>query len=295
MLFISESTSNHTLFSIIIPSWNNIELIKLCIESVRKNSTYPHEIIVHVNDGSDGTLDWIKSQNIKYTHSPDNIGICLAVNQSAALATHNLILYLNDDMYCCPNWDKELLLKVQEIGHDAFVLSGTMIEPTQTGNLCVAVKNYGVNPNTFQEEKLLAEYRSLAKKDWLGATWPPTLVHRRWWNAVGGYSCEFSPGMSSDNDFSRKTWAAGCRIFLGVGNSLTYHFMCKSTGRITKNNGRKKFMQKWGMTPSFFDFFYLRRGKIATERHLQEPKRNAKFYTKLVASRLKVILASINP
>ena len=48
------------MFSITIPTLNNLKYLKLCLESLQKNSTYNHEIIVHVNIGSDGTLDFLK-------------------------------------------------------------------------------------------------------------------------------------------------------------------------------------------------------------------------------------------
>jgi hypothetical protein len=97
--------------------------------------------------------------------------------------------------------------------------------------------------------------------DWLGATWPPTLVARAAWHEVGGYSVEFSPGMSSDNDFSMKLWHAGCRVFLGVGASLFYHFAKVSTSRIRGNDGRRQFLMKWGIAQSAFDRGWLRRGR----------------------------------
>ena len=49
-------------FSIIVPSYNNIEYLKLFIESIEKNSSQVNEIIVHVNEGSDGTLDFLKKK-----------------------------------------------------------------------------------------------------------------------------------------------------------------------------------------------------------------------------------------
>lgn len=280
-----------SLFSIVIPSWNNLALLKLCVGSVKGNSAYAHQIIIHVNDGSDGTLDWVRSQGLTHTHSAENMGICLTVNQAATLAQHDLILYLNDDMYCCPQWDTKLLEKVHQIGHDAFMLSSTMIEPVDSGNPCVSVCDFGRDADKFQQDEILKKYMSLAKADWYGSTWPPTLVHKRWWQAVGGYSLEFSPGMSSDNDFSMKMWAAGCRIFLGVGDSLVYHFMCKSTGRIVKNNGRKQFMRKWGITSSLFDRYYLRRGDAATQMALTEPEESPEFRRKRRFSEIKAWLA----
>ena len=55
------------LFSILIPTWNNLKFLKICVDSIRKNSTYPHEILIHVNDGSDGTLEWVKAEGLKHT------------------------------------------------------------------------------------------------------------------------------------------------------------------------------------------------------------------------------------
>lgn len=52
---------NGEIFSILIPTWNNLPFLKICVDSIRKNSTYRHQIIVHVNDGSDGTLEWART------------------------------------------------------------------------------------------------------------------------------------------------------------------------------------------------------------------------------------------
>ena len=275
------------MFSIIIPSWNNIELLKLCVRSIRENSSQAHQIIVHVNDGSDGTLEWVRTQHLDYTYSPQNVGICLAVNEAAMHAKLDYILYLNDDMYCCPGWDSALVNKMKGLDTDLFMLSGTMIEPVQTSNPCVIVKDYGRSPEIFAEQELLADLQSHHKPDWYGATWPPTLVHAKWWFKVGGYSSEFSPGMSSDNDFSMKLWHAGCRIFLGVGDSLVYHFQAKSTGRIKKNNGGKQFLHKWGIRQSVFDRYYLRRGTPAETIALPEPEDTLEFRWQLLRSSLK--------
>ena len=279
------------MFSIIIPSWNNLALLQLCIRSIRQHSAYAHQIIVHVNDGSDGTLDWIREQGIMHTASPQNIGICLAVNEAAMHATQDYILYLNDDMYCCPGWDAALVNKLKQLDTDLFMLSGTMIEPRDTHNPCVSVRNYGGDVANFDEARLLAELSQLHKADWYGATWPPTLVSKRWWFKVGGYSSEFSPGMSSDNDFSMKLWHAGCRIFLGVGDSLVYHFQWKSTGKVKKNDGGKQFLHKWGMCQSVFDRYYLRRGIPAQGLCLDEPEDTRELRWQLLRSKLKRALS----
>lgn len=275
------------MFTIIIPTWNNLALLQLCVRSIKQNSAFNHQIVVHVNDGGDGTLAWVREQGIAHTASKDNIGICLAVNEAAMLATQDYILYLNDDMYCCPGWDTALVKRLKQLDTDLFMLSGTMIEPRDTNNPCVIVRDYGSDSHLFDEKRLLAELPDIRKADWNGATWPPTIVSRRWWFKVGGYSSEFSPGMSSDNDFSMKLWHAGCRVFLGVGDSFVYHFQCKSTGKVKKNDGGRQFLNKWGMRQSVFDRYYLRRGQVAQGLKLDEPEDTRELRWQLLRSRLK--------
>ena len=82
----------------------------------------------------------------------------------------------------------------------------------------------------------IQSYQTLVMNDWYGASWPPNVVSKKYWDLVGGYSEEFSPGMYSDPDFSMKMWNAGVRVFKGVGKSRVYHFMSKSTGKVVKND-----------------------------------------------------------
>ena len=94
--------------SILIPSWNNLKYLKPCIESIMKYSGFPHEIIVHVNEGTDGTIDWLKNNNITYTHTTNNVGVCKAMNQAFKKATKDFIFYFNDDIIALPEWDSRI-------------------------------------------------------------------------------------------------------------------------------------------------------------------------------------------
>lgn len=248
------------MFSILIPSWNNLPYLKLCITSIKKNSKFKHQIIVHVNQGSDGTIEFLKENNIDYTYSPENIGICFAVNKATTLATGDYIVYMNDDMYVCPNWDEAILDEIKKLPDDNFMFSGTLIEPMNTNNPCVIHHDYGSDVASFREEELVANFDKHEKNDWCGSAWPPTIVSKHMWLLVGGYSTELSPGMSSDDDFAMKMWHAGCRIFRGIAKSRIYHFQAKSTLRIKKNDGRRQFLNKWGINQSGFNKYYIKRG-----------------------------------
>ena len=238
-----------TRFSVLIPSWNNLPFLKLCVASVRRNSTAEHQIIVHVNEGSDGTLQWVRDEGLDYTYRDRNIGVCMACNMMRSKVKTDYLLYLNDDMYLLPGWDTALSAEVASLPDNRFYLSGTMIQPHSKLDVGIQA-DYGDTPETFDEERLLREYRSYPMRDWRGATWPPSLLHRDIWDLVGGFSIEYTPGMYSDPDLSAKLWMAGVRYLKGLSDCRVYHFETRSTGRVYKNDGRLQFLLKWGVTNS---------------------------------------------
>ncbi|MBR1630506.1 MAG: glycosyltransferase [Paludibacteraceae bacterium] len=249
-------------FSIFIPSWNNLPFLQKCIESIRRNSTYDHQIIVHVNEGTDGTLEWVRQEGLDYTWSEKNIGVCLSMNMMRSRVKTDYICFMNDDMYVLPEWDKRLVDEIRSLPDNRFFLSATVIQPHTPADSTL-VADFGDSIESFREADLLREYKSVGKemRDWFGATMPPNVVHRDLWDLVGGYSVELTPGMYSDPDFTAKLWLAGVRYMKGLAQSRVYHFETKSTTRIRKNDGSMQFLLKWGMTSSTFRRQITRRGE----------------------------------
>ncbi len=267
----TKSQDTDAVFSILIPTWNNLPYLQLCIESIRQHSSYRHQILVHANEGKDGTLAWLQQQpDVGFTHSETNIGVCFALNTLRRLVSTNYMVYMNDDMVACPGWDKALYDEIKRIGHSNFFLSATAIEP-KAQSVCSIEKNYGRDITSFDKQKLLQECSSLSFRDWCGATWPPNIVHKDVWDLAGGYSIEFSPGMYSDPDFSMKLWQAGIRLFKGIGKSRVYHFGSISVKKVKKNKGYYRFINKWGITSGTFIKHYLHRGELYKDAALPQP------------------------
>lgn len=286
---MEQSTPGNRLFSILIPTWNNINFLKLCIESIRKNSTYKHQIIVHVNEGSDGTLEWIKGEGIDYTFSEQNIGVCLAMNMMRTKVATDYILFLNDDMYVLPLWDKILYDEIKKLPNNHFFLSATTIQP-HTKSASTILADYGDTIETFQEKNLLAEYMDYPAKDWMGATLPPNIVHRDIWDLAGGYSIEYSPGMYSDPDFTAKLYMCGVRYMKGLQASRIYHFETKSTRRIRKNCGQMQFLLKWGITSSTFRKYLTHKGKDFRPDQIESHDTGIRFSANRMRGRLKAFI-----
>ncbi len=279
------------MFSIIIPTLNNLKYLKICINSIRKNSTYKHEIIPHVNIGEDGTIEYLKQNNIKFTHTKYNSGICKGMNLAANKANHEYILYAHDDFYFCPNWDEILKNEIKKIGHNMFYLSGTMVNNGQINFNC------GNTAEDFNEKKFLSNYKDYNFYDFQGSTWAPHVVHKDIWEKVGGFSEEFYPGTGSDPDLNMKLWKIGVRIFKGLNDFKVYHFGSIVTRKYKNNKkivtdsgsrGGKIFLLKWGFSIKFFKKFFLKSGTRYI-KELNEPNKDLNYFINYFFNRFNYI------
>ena len=279
------------MFSIIIPTLNNLEYLKLCIRSINNNSNFKHQIIAHVNLGEDGTKEFLQNENIDFTFTNNNVGICEGMNIASKKAKFDYILYSHDDFYFCPNWDSVLKNEVDRIGHKNFYLSGVMMH---NGPLKYDAGNSVEN---FDENKLLENFKKINHYDFQGSTWAPHLIHKELWKAVGGFSEEFFPGTGSDPDLNMKLWKKGVRIFKGINNCKVYHFGSTVT-RKYKNHptiktesgsrGNKIFLLKWGISIKFFKKHIMRSDEVY-KGQLTEPEKNFSYFRDLLVCKLKYI------
>ena len=281
------------MFSIIIPSYNNSNYLKLCIESIKKTANLNNQIIVHVNEDYNGeTRSYLKKQNIKYTFSNKNIGLCSSINLAVKSSSNKYILYSHDDMYFCPGWEEALIEEINKIKHNFFYVSGSMIEP-DSGHI---IFDCGNSLDSFDEKKLLDNYKNKNINDHQGSHFAPHCVHIDIWNKVGGFSEEFNPGIGSDPDFNMKLWKVGVRIFKGLNSFKVYHFGSLTTRKnknIIKNKGDETFLKKWGFTTKFFKKYYLK-SKTKYYGPLKNPNKNISYYFDLFKCKIKIFYLKLN-
>ena len=278
--------------SIIIPTFNNIEYLKFTISSIQKNSNYSHEIIIHVNDGSDGTLDFVKNNNLLYTHSFANIGLCSSINNASAKSSTNYILYSHDDMFFCKNWDLYLKNEIQKYDNKLFYLTGTNVSV----NKGLINFDCGSSPNDFDELKFENFCLNDQSSDLQGSHWAPHLIHKDLWIKVGGFSEEFNPGDGSDPDLCMKLWLNGVRIFKTISKFKVYLFSSVTTRKsnIVLNNGTKTFLLKYGFNPRFFRRYYLNgEGLNRYTGSLNTPKMTFNMILDLMINKLKFLYFKI--
>ena len=277
--------------SIIIPTYNNLQYLKFFLLSLKNNSSFSHEIILHINDGSDGTLDYAIKNEIKYTHSHTNIGLCSSMNKAYSLITTNHILYAHDDMFFCKKWDTYLIDEINKYNHNLYYLTGTNVS-TRYGLI-----NYdcGSDPSTFDEKKFDLFCHNDKTFDLQSSHWAPHLIHKDAWDMIGGFSEEFNPGDGSDPDFCMKLWLANVRIFKGISKFKVYHFNSITTrnNKITLNKGTKQFLLKYGFNPRFFRKYYLKGNNsiIPFIGELTNPKITFSMFKDLLINKFKYLLS----
>ncbi len=105
--------------SIIIITYNNLPLNKLCLESIIRNTDYPnYEIVVVDNNSVDGTPGYLRymaaqHSNIQVAFNTENVGFACANNQGIAQSNGEFIVLLNNDTIVPPGWLSRLLSHLQ--------------------------------------------------------------------------------------------------------------------------------------------------------------------------------------
>ncbi len=281
-------------FSLIIPTYNNVQFLKLFIQSIVENSNYNHQIIVHVNEGSDGTINFLNNKKIEYTFSEKNIGLCDAVNLASKKISNDYLIYAHDDMYFCKNWDLKIENEINSINHNLFYISGMNISYNGGGYIDF---DCGQNPDNFNQNKFEKFCIDDKSNDLQGSHWAPHVVHKDLWNDVGGFSPEFNPGDGSDPDFCLKLWNKNVRIFKALSEFKVYHFgsvTIRKNNFIIKNKGTKKFLLKWGFSPRYFRKYFLKGDNLNPYNGpLINPKITFKMLIDLLTNKFKFLYYKI--
>lgn len=109
-----------SVFSIIIPTRNNVQFLSQCLGSIITYTKLPYDITVVTNGqlphDTNGYISGIskimhktgRKVHIKCIHSPKE-GFAAACNEGLKHVTGDYAVLLNDDTLVAPNWDKEIL------------------------------------------------------------------------------------------------------------------------------------------------------------------------------------------
>lgn len=92
--------------SVVIPNWNGLHWLPLCLDSLAAQSYRDFQVYVVDNGSTDGSVEWLK------THHPDldliendtNLGFAGGMNCGFRAARGALLVALNNDVEVHPDW-----------------------------------------------------------------------------------------------------------------------------------------------------------------------------------------------
>lgn len=102
------------LTSIVIPNLNGFPHLVTAVESLRKHTPGPVELIVVDNGSTDGSLEWLREQpDICLLEMGENLGAPAARNRGLAIARGETIVLCDNDVVFTPGWRPALLAHLE--------------------------------------------------------------------------------------------------------------------------------------------------------------------------------------
>ena len=114
--------------SIVIPNYNGMEFIDICLAALLKQVN-PDQIIVVDNGSADGSDSWIEREypGVKLIALDQNYGFCRAVNEGLRAADTPYVILLNNDTKVCPGF-VDALVKALSEDEKAFSAGAKMLQ-----------------------------------------------------------------------------------------------------------------------------------------------------------------------
>jgi GT2 family glycosyltransferase/glycosyltransferase involved in cell wall biosynthesis len=241
--------------SIIIVTYNNLALTKLCLESVLRNTEYPnYEVVVVDNKSKDETPAYLRQLATQHEHvtivlNDENHGFAKANNQGIARATGEYLVLLNNDTITPPGWLSRLLhhLRDPQVG-----LLGPLTN--FVGNEAKIEVDY----QTWAEMEFFARARTWAQQDEIAEIHMLAMfcvaLRREVYERVGPLDEQFGVGMFEDDDYSVRVRRQGLRVVCAA-DAFVHHFGQAAFGKLIESGeynhifdeNRRHYEAKWGV------------------------------------------------
>lgn len=219
--------------SVIIANWNGARHLRVCLDSLRRQTHPDFEVIVVDNGSTDESVAMVQREypDVQLLALPENYGFVVACNRGAALARGEVLVMLNNDTEAEPGWlealcraleahpeagaaaSKLLLFDRRDTLHSAGDILGPDFMPANRGVWEVDRGQYDHDPWVF------------------GACGGAAAYRRTVWEQLGGFDERLYMYLE-DVDLAWRMQQAGWRTLFVPEARVYHHLSATGGGRI---------------------------------------------------------------
>jgi len=107
---LKQTSSENPLASVIVPNWNGMRFVGMCLDSLAQLHFENFEVIVVDNGSEDGSREMIEEKYpwVRLLKLPHNMGFAIACNEGIKTSKADYVVLLNNDIEVVPDWLTEL-------------------------------------------------------------------------------------------------------------------------------------------------------------------------------------------
>lgn len=250
----TESSDRAARVSVIVVTYNNLELTRACLASIDEHSQYENlEIIIVDNASSDGSIEFLKNWssvngNRRLILNDNNRGFAAANNQGLNIATGDFLVMLNNDTYVTPGWVRSL---VNHLNRDTTI---GLIGPV-TNNIGNEAK---IDIPYADMSEMLVKSAAYTRRH-AGQLYPLrtvaffcVMMKRETFERVGQLDEAFGRGWFEDDDYCRRVERVGLRVVCAE-DVFVHHHLSASFNKLKQQDRQELFEEnkkiyeaKWG-------------------------------------------------
>lgn len=242
------------LVSVIVITYNNLELTKACLASLVDYSDYAnYEVIVIDNASADGSADYLvefaqANANFRVILNDENRGFAAANNQGLAESAGDFIVLLNNDTVVTSAWIGNML---RHFRHDPRI--GILGPITNNiGNEARVATRYTDLAAMHQEARRITLQNMGKSFDIRTLAFFCVMLPRPVYTRVGFLDESFGTGFFEDDDYCRRIEQLGYRIVCAEDVFIHHHLsaafdkMDQTRRRELFERNKQLYEQKWG-------------------------------------------------
>jgi GT2 family glycosyltransferase/glycosyltransferase involved in cell wall biosynthesis len=272
--------------SIVIPTFNNLELTRQCLDAIeRTTGGVGHEVIVVDNASSDDTPAFLRAAEqagrVRVVLNDENLGFSRACNQGAELARAEFVLFLNNDTIPHAGWLEGMLASADSdptigiTGAKLLYDNGTI---QHAGVVCGSRDGDPFPYHVYLCQPADAPHVN-REREFQMVTGACLMIRRELLERIGGFDEGYTNG-HEDLDLCLRAREAGSRVVYSPDSVVT-HLESRTKRLIGLENfhynkgvdneearGRRRFLERWGATLEIDDQRILAEDAAAPDRGL---------------------------